>query len=159
MLNKHRGILKYHLLNNYLCKLNRGLVPIDPKRYISRICCLFYGGRSCIQIHMFVRNMPHSPVTVNLSGMLDRRKLRIKYLYYLYDASVCIYKKIQTGFPLVHQKHLFTPFASFLIWKKFCVVLTTTRSSGGCWKTERATKSIISRTQRIYYKIVNKSFE
>lgn len=93
MLNKHRGILKYHLLNNYLCKLNRGLVPIDPKRYISRICCLFYGGRSCIQIHMFVRNMPHSPVTVNLSGMLDRRKLRIKYLYYLYDAFVCIYKK------------------------------------------------------------------
>lgn len=93
MLNKHRGILKYHLLNNYLCKLNRVLVPIDPKRYISRICCLFYGGRSCIQIHMFVRNMPHSPVTVNLSGMLDRRKLRIKYLYYLYDAFVCIYKK------------------------------------------------------------------
>lgn len=73
--------------------MNRGLVPIDPKRYISRICCLFYGGRSCIQIHMFVRNMPHSPVTVNLSGMLDRRKLRIKYLYYLYDAFVCIYKK------------------------------------------------------------------
>lgn len=93
MLNKHRGILNYHLLHIYLCKVNRGLVPIDPKRYISRICCLFYGGRSCIQIHMFVRNMPHSPVTVNLSGMLDRRKLRIKYLYYLYDASVCIYKK------------------------------------------------------------------
>lgn len=123
MLNKHRGILKYHLLNNYLCKLNRGLVPIDPKRYISRICCLFYGGRSCTQIHMFVRNMPHSPVTVNLSGMLDRRKLRIKYLYYLYDASVCIYnQKYKLAFLLLIKNICLPP--SQVFWSERSSVLS-----------------------------------
>lgn len=122
MLNKHRGILKDHLLNNYLCKLIRGLVPIDPKRYISRICCLFYGGRSCIQIHMFVRNMPHSPVTVNLSGMLDRRKLRIKYLYYLYDASVCIYKKYKLAFLFLIKNICLPP--SQVFWSERSSVLS-----------------------------------
>lgn len=42
---------------------------------------------------MFVWNMFYSLVIVNLLGMLDRWKLRIKYLYYLYDVFVCIYKK------------------------------------------------------------------
>lgn len=123
MLNKHRGILNYHLLHIYLCKVNRGLVPIDPKRYISRICCLFYGGRSCIQIHMFVRNMPHSPVTVNLSGMLDRRKLRIKYLYYWYDASVCIYKKKYKLAFLLFIKNICLP-PSQVFWSERSSVLS-----------------------------------